>query len=292
MCYMCDIVANLLSVGEIVKNDNVIIFSKNGCKVYDSSRKVIATGSLVNNMFKLDKVQSSNFVVENGFACVNTATHTKSMTDAILLHRRLGHASFSNKIFLKAFGQKVKDLKCVTCIKGKQTKLPFPSGNNRTTRILELVHSDVCGPMSVNSIGGKRYFVTFIDDFSRKCFVYVIAQKNQVLKCFKDFKLLVEGQCELKIKTLRSDNGGEYINDNFDKFLLDNGIIHQKSTAYSPQQNGLAERMNRTLIEKVRCMLIDATLTLGFWAEAVQTAAFIINNIPCKGINNESPEDL
>lgn len=290
--YVPDIVANLLSVGQIVKNDNVVVFHKNGCEVYDSSRKVIATGSVMNNMFKLDKARSSNSLIEKEQACVNIATRTKSMNNAILLHRRLGHASFSNDIFLKTFGQKVKDLKCVTCIKGKQTRLPFPHSVNRATRILELIHSDVCGPMSVNSIGGKKYFVTFIDDFSRKCFVYVISQKNQVFRCFKDFKLLVEGQMELKIKTLRTDNGGEYLNNDFKRFLIDNGIVHQTSTAYTPQQNGLAERMNRTIVEKVRCMLIDAALTLGFWAEAVQTAVFVINNIICKGNDNKTPEEL
>lgn len=290
--YVPDIVANLLSVGQIVKNDNVVIFHKNGCEVYDPSRKVIATGSFVNNLFKLNKAQSSNFSIGNELACVNSATRTKNMNNAILLHRRLGHASFSNSIFLKNFGQKVKELKCITCVKGKQSKLPYPSSDTRATKILELIHSDVCGPMSVNSSSGKRYFVTFIDDFSKKCFVYVIAQKNQVFKCFKDFKLLVEGQTELKIKTLRSDNGGEYVNNAFATFLLENGIVHQKSTPYSPQQNGLAERMNRTIIEKVRCMLIDANLMLRFWAEAVMTAVFIINNIPCKGNNDKSPEEL
>lgn len=288
--FVPDIVANLLSVGQIVKNDNVVIFHKNGCEVYDPSRKVIATGTLVNNMFKL--VKSSNSSFENGFACGDIATRKRYVNDAILLHRRLGHVSMNNEIFLKVFGRKMKDFKCVVCIKGKQTKLPFPSSDNRATRILELIHSDVCGPMSINSIGGKRYFVTFIDDFSRKCFVYMIAHKNQVLKCFKEFKLFVEGQMEVKIKSLRTDWGGEYINNDFDKFLLENGISHQKSAVYSPQQNGLAERMNRTIIEKVRCMLIDAALSLGFWAEAVQTAVFILNNIPCRGNNNKSPEEF
>lgn len=282
--YVPDIVANLLSVGQIVKNDNVVIFSKNGCEVYDSSRKVIATGSFVNNMFKLNKEQSANSSNENGFACVNA----KSMNNAILLHRQLGHVSFTNDIFLNNSDIRLKNLS----VKGKQSRLPFSSSEKRATKILELIHSGVCGPMSVNSMSGKRYFVPFIDDFSRKCFIYTISQKNQVFKCFKDFKLMVEGQSNLKIKTLRTDYGGEYMNNIFETFLLDNGITHQRSTPYTPQQNGLAERFNRTIVEKVRCMLIDAALSLAFWAQAVQTSVLIINNIPCKGNDNKTPEEL
>ncbi|KAJ6643737.1 hypothetical protein Bhyg_08702, partial [Pseudolycoriella hygida] len=104
--YVPDIVVNLLSVGQIVKNDNIMIFHKNGCEVYDSSRNVIATGSRINNMFKLDKVRLMPSSIENGFACIDNASSANFLNNAILLHRRLGHASFSNAIFLKKIGHK------------------------------------------------------------------------------------------------------------------------------------------------------------------------------------------
>lgn len=145
---------------------------------------------------------------------------------------------------------------------------------------MELVHSDVCGPFSQRSFSGARYFVSFIDDYSRKLFVYALKSKSEVFAKFLEFKNKVENELELNIKFFRSDNGTEFVNKNFMEYFVKHGITHQKSAPYSPQQNGLAERMNRTIIEKVRCMLMDADITKQFWAEAVYAAVDIINFLP------------
>lgn len=161
----------------------------------------------------------------------------------------------------------------------------------RAKKLLEIIHSDVCGPMSVNSLGNKRFFVTFIDDCSRKTFVYVIGKKSDVFECFANFKALVENQTERKIKIIRTDGGLEYCNYKFNELCASNGILHQTTAPYSPQQNGLAERMNRTIIEKVRCMLADAELSKGFWAEAINTAVKIINLIS-NSVSKVSPDEI
>lgn len=109
---------------------------------------------------------------------------------------------------------------------------------------------------------------------------------------FVDFKNYAENQTECKVKMLRSDNGTEFVNKLFEDFCAKNGIIQQKTVPYTPQQNGLAERMNRTLLDRVRCMLIDSGLSRGFWAEAVHAAVRIINSVPCKGTKDKSPEEL
>ena len=149
----------------------------------------------------------------------------------------------------------------------------------------------MCGPLSVKSISGFKYFVTFIDDFSRKIFLYPIKEKSDVYNEFIKFKNLVENQHSRKIKILRTDNGTEYCNNKFKSFLTNCGIIHQTSTPYTPQQNGISERYNRTIIERVRCMLLDADLNKTFWAEAATTAAYLLNRIPCRS-DAVTPEEM
>ena len=126
---------------------------------------------------------------------------------------------------------------------------PFRSRNGKHEELFGLIHSDVCGPFEENAIGGYRYFVTFIDDKSRYTVVYLIHTKSEVLQKFKNFEALVGNKYQRPIKILRSDNGGEYLSKDFDEFLKVKGIEKQFSVAYTPQQNGVAERMNRTLVE-------------------------------------------
>lgn len=168
---------------------------------------------------------------------------------------------------------------------------PFPTEGSRAQNALELIHSDVCGPMEVSSLGGARYFVTFIDDFTRKVFIYILTKKSEVFEKFKEFKALVENKLGFNIKTLRTDNGNEYLSNDFQHFLKRSGISHQTSAPYTPQQNGLAERMNRTLLERARCMLLNAKLQKQYWAEAVTTAAYITNRCPTRVLDYLTPEE-
>jgi transposase InsO family protein len=147
----------------------------------------------------------------------------------------------------------------------------------RASKLLELVHNDVCGPMKTTSRGGAQYFVTFINEFSRKTHVYLLRAKGEVFDKFKKYKALVENQTSKKIKTLRSDNGGEFVSKKFDNFLHECGIQRQTSAPYTPQQNGVANRTNRTIMECARSMILAQALDLEFWAEAVNTAVYINN---------------
>jgi hypothetical protein len=161
----------------------------------------------------------------------------------------------------------------------------------RATKPLEIVHSDVCGPMRTTSLGGARYFVTYIDDFSRKVWVYLLKSKGECLEKFKEFKALVETQSEHKIKVFRSDNGGEYISKGFQGFLKAHGIEKQTFTPYRPQQNGVAERANRTLVEMARSMLHAQNLKKSLWAEAVVNAAYTRNQCPSRALLSITPEE-
>lgn len=162
----------------------------------------------------------------------------------------------------------------------------------KTTEVLELIHSDVMGPMQQASKGGARYIVTFIDDFSRYVHVFLLPSKTQVFTCFVEFKNLVEMQTGARVKCLRSDNGTEYINKRFRSFCSSYGIVQQTSAPYSPQQNGLAERMNRTIVEMARSMVHYMGLDLEWWGEAVNAAVYTINRLPNTARTSVSPFEV
>ncbi|KAH9650170.1 Integrase catalytic domain-containing protein [Citrus sinensis] len=175
---------------------------------------------------------------------------------------------------------------------GKKTRVKFGTANHDTREILEYVHSDVWGPTKTASIGGSHYFVTFVDDFSRRVWVYTMRAKDEVLEIFVKWKKLVETQTGRKIKVLRSDNGGEYTSDPFLQVCQNEGIKRHFTVRHTPQQNSVAERMNRTLLEKVRCMLSNAGLDKRFWAEAVSYASHLVNRLPSAAIGGKTPMEM
>ena len=160
------------------------------------------------------------------------------------------------------------------------SRYPFkPVGVIKSTRKLKLVHSDVCGLMPTESFNGKRYFVTFIDDYSRCVKVYFMKHKSEVLQKFKEFEGAATNEADCRIGTWRTDNAGEYTSSEFEEFFKSKGIKHESSVVHSPQQNGVSERMNRTLLESARAMMYHAGLSKTFWAEAVNTAAYTRNRV-------------
>ena len=150
--------------------------------------------------------------------------------------------------------------------------------------MLELVHSNVCELNGVLTRGGKRYFITFIDDFSRFTYVYLMRNKDESFDMFKRYKNEVENKKDRKIKILRSDRGGEYFPNDFSMFCEEHGIIHQSSAPYIAQQNGLAKRKNRTLVDIVNAMILSVELLFNLWGEALLTVCRVHNRVPSKKI--------
>ncbi|XP_075101611.1 uncharacterized protein LOC142177049 [Nicotiana tabacum] len=157
---------------------------------------------------------------------------------------------------------------------------------------LELVHTDVRGPSPVTSLGGLRYYVTFIDNSTKKVWVYFSKNKSNVFFTFKRWKAEVENQTSLKLKCLKSDNEGEYDSQELKAFCSENGIRMIKTVPETPEQNGVAERMNRTLNERARSMRINSGLPKYFWAEAVNTTTYLINKGPSIPLYFEIPEEV
>ena len=173
--------------------------------------------------------------------------------------------------------------KCETCLAGKIASTPFTKSETRSTE-MEIIHADVCDPMRCNSLGSARYFITFIDDRSRWCEVHFMRTEAEVFDKFKEFKNLVENQIGHKIKALQSDNGRE--------FLKAAGIKRCLTVPHTPQQNGVAERINRTLIESALCLLIESGLPSSFWAEAMATANHVRNRCVTKSLPKGTPYEV
>ena len=150
--------------------------------------------------------------------------------------------------------------------------------------MLELVHTDVCGPMSTQAKGGYEYFITFTDDYSRYGYVYLMKRKSEPIEKFKEFRVEVENQLGKHIKAIQSNHGGEYLLGDFKDYLTQNGIVSRLTAPGTPQQNGVAERRNKTLLEMVRSMMSYPTLSISFWGYALNTAIHLLNLVPSKSV--------
>jgi hypothetical protein len=180
---------------------------------------------------------------------------------------------------------------CKGCAIGKNIKKPFPSSNNRSKEILDLIHSDVCGLMPVKSLGGSLYYIIFIDNYSRKTWLYLLKTKDEVFSKFQEFKAEIENLTNKKIKTLRTDNGGEYTSKEFVAFYKSTGIRRELTVPHNPQQNGVAERKNRSIEETVKALLNDQGLSMFLWGEAAMTAIYVQNRSPHRILKDMTPEE-
>jgi hypothetical protein len=180
---------------------------------------------------------------------------------------------------------------CRGCALGKFAKASFPSSDTRSAGILDLVHTDVCGPMTRRSLSGCEYNLTFIDDYSRKTWIYFLKAKSEIFTRFQEFRALVENQSGKRIKVLRSNNGGEYSSRWFVDFCAQHGIRRQMTVPYNPQQNGVAERKNRAITDAARSMLHEQSLPLYLWVEACATAVYLQNMSPNRILGKMTPEE-
>lgn len=285
--YVPELSTNLMSVAKITDYGYTVIFQKNQALIKNSSGKTVIKANRENDLYymKFDEVEKVNAVEEND-------------TNIMKWHKKLGHLNESDlnaaskKKLIKGLEIKEKEKlgDCETCLKGKMTRLPFNTSDGiKTKEPLEILHTDVCGPMQAETFAGSRYFVTFIDDFTRYCCVYFMKNKSEVFQIFKEYKNMAENLLKHKIKHLQSDNGTEYLNKDFNDFLRQNGIQRRLTSPYTPQSNGLAERKNRTLVEKARCLMIESSVPEKLWADAIHTANYITNRCPTKALNGQTP---
>jgi transposase InsO family protein len=239
---------------------------------------------------------------ENGL-CKLKGHSEAAMTHAIensceLWHRRLAHINYKALPYICKAVTGLPELNvdhegvCNGCAQGKNIKNLFPKRDSKAEGVLELIHSDVCGPMPSSSMTGYVYCVSFIDDYSRKTWVYFLKSKDEVFSKFKEFKALIENLSERKIKILRSDNGGEYTSKKFVNLCKDVGIKRELTTPYNPQQNGVAKRKNRTIMEVVKTMIHDQDLPICLWAEAAMATVYVQNRLSHSALGFDAPEEM
>jgi len=184
-----------------------------------------------------------------------------------------------------------KNDECEACILGKHCKSVFPKSSTIYEKCFDLIHSDVWTSPCL-SRENHKYFVTFIDEKSKFTWLTLLPSKDRVLEAFTNFQTYVTNHYDAKIKILRSDNGGEYTSHTFKQHLNKHGIIHQTSCPYTPQQNGVAERKNRHLMEVARAMMFHTNVPKHFWSDAVVSASYLINRTPTKILLDSSPFEV
>jgi hypothetical protein len=209
-----------------------------------------------------------------------------------LWHRRLGHPSFRYllKLFPSLFlKNNVSSFHCDSCLLAKHHRTSFHPSFNKSSVPFSIIHSDVWGPSRVTNRSNTKWFVSFIDDCTRVSWVYLLKEKSEVISIFQSFHQMILTQFNTRVQVLRSDNGGEYFKKELSAYFHAYGIIHQTSCVDTPQQNGVAERKNRHLLEVARSLMFAMSVPKSFWGDAVRTAAYLINRMPSKVLQFQTP---
>ncbi|GJX45834.1 putative ribonuclease H-like domain-containing protein [Tanacetum coccineum] len=263
-------------------------------KLLDESQ-VVLRAPRKDDVYSLDL---KNIIPSGGLTCLYA---NATADESKLWHRRLGHVNFKNinklvkghlvrGLPLKVF---VNDHTCVACKKDKQHKASCKAKLERIIRkTLELLHMDLFRHVSVESINKKSYCLVVTDYFSRFSWVFFLATKDETPEILCKFIIGLENQLNHNVKIIRCDNGTEFRNHAMNEFYAKKGIKREFSVAKSPQQNGVAERKNRTLIEAARTMLADSLLPIPFWAEVVNTAYYVLNRVLVTKPKNKTPYEL
>jgi hypothetical protein len=246
-------------------------------------------------IFKNNKLITTVYTNDENLFTLNTSSmknkdYNINNVDLKLWHARLGHYYNQNlQKFLENNNikeEKNDNINCEDCKISKLKKKPFNKTINKSSSPLQVVHSDIVGPLKPSpSFSGYKYYITFIDDFSRKCWVYLLKHKSEAVQKFIEFHKLMKNTCNYNVKEVRSDNGLEYNNSNFINYLKNNGIIFNHSTPGNPQQNGRAERINQTLDNCAKTLLSAAKLSPILWDEAIKCACILYNLNPHQEIN-------
>ncbi|KAJ9555801.1 hypothetical protein OSB04_010415 [Centaurea solstitialis] len=291
---------NLLSVSQVCDKKFGVFFTDTECLILAPGYKIDESKVMLRTPRK-DNVYCLDIEDASSLSSLNCLFSKASVSESSLWHRRMCHMNFKNMNLLvknnlvrglpaKEFSS---DDHCVACLKGKQHKNSHKSKEvNTISSPLQLLHMDLFGPTNVMSIGKKSYCLVIVDDYSRFTWVYSLRTKDETSGLIKPFVTRVENKTNLRVKVIRSDNGTEFKNADLNSFCEEKGIERQYSAPRTPQQNGVAERRNRTLIEAARTMLADSKLPITFWAEAVNTACYVQNRVLIVKSKGKTPYEL
>ncbi|GJS29787.1 putative ribonuclease H-like domain-containing protein [Tanacetum coccineum] len=292
---------NLFSVSQICDKKNSVLFTEIKCVILSPDFKLLDENQVwlkvprQNNMYSFDL---KNVVPSEGLTCLFVKA---TLDESNLWHRRLGHINFKtmNKLMrgnlVRGLPSKIfeNDHSCVACQKRKQHKASCKTKLvSSISQPLQLLHMDLFGLTFVKSLNKKMYCLVVTNDFSRFSWVFFLASKDETSEILKTFITGIENQINHRVKIIKCDNGTEFKNSEMNQLCKMKGIKREFSVARTSQQNGVAERKNRTLIEAARTMLADSLLPTTFWAEAVNTACCVHNRVLVTKPHNKTPYEL
>lgn len=278
---------NIISIGQLDEIGCPTLVKDGKMTVRDQNRRIIAQAPRLRNRLYVVHLKIERPI------CL--AAHAKE--DAWIWHARFGHQGFDglNKLATKGMVRglpaiaHVEEL-CEACLAGKHRRAPFPQvAKYRATAPLELVHGDLCGPISPATPGGNRYFLLLVDDFSRFMWIKLLRTKDEAADAIRRFQASAEVESRHTLRVFRTDRGGEFTATEFMGWCADHGIKRHLTAPYSPQQNGVVERRNQTVVGTARCMLKGATMPARFWGEAVTTAVFLLNRSFARSVEGRTP---
>ncbi|GJX98303.1 retrovirus-related pol polyprotein from transposon TNT 1-94 [Tanacetum coccineum] len=271
---------NLFFIGKFCDSNLEVSFCQHTCFIHNLEGVDLLTGSRGNNLYTLSL---GDIMASSPICLLSKASKTKSW----LWHQRLSHLNFSAINHLARQGlvrglpklKFEKDHLCSACAMGKSKKKPHkPKSEDTNYEKLYLLHIDLCGPMHVSSVNGKKYILVIVDDYYRFTWVKYLRSKDEVLDFIIKFLKMIQLRLKVPVRRIRIDNEIEFVNHTLREYYEKVGISHETSVARSPQQNGIVERRNRMLIEVARTMLIYVKAPLFLWAEAVATACYTKNH--------------
>lgn len=278
--------SNIISLGQLEEGGCRGVLENGALTLFDAERQLLARVPRKNRMYTLSLKLATP-------VCLLT----KADDEAWRWHERFGHLNFRSlhDMSLKHMVEGMPLVNhveqfCQGCSLGKHHRAPFPRASAfRAERGFELVHGDLCGPITPTTTTGKRYFLLIVDDYSRYMWVEMLRSKDEAFKCFKKIKAAVENELDVKLKAFRIDREGEFNSDEFTSYCVELGIRRDTTAPYTPQQNGVVERRNRTVVEMARSMLKSKGVPAHFWAEAIKTAVHVLNRAPTRALDGMTP---
>ncbi|GJV05723.1 putative ribonuclease H-like domain-containing protein [Tanacetum coccineum] len=293
---------NLFSVSQICDKKNKVLFTDKECLVLTKEFQLPENSQVVLRVPRRHNLYSFNLTEIQPERDINCLLAKASSDESTKWHRRMAHVNFKNINKLAKHGLVnglpsklfTNEHNCVACNKGKQHKASYKAITAVSTisEPLQLLYMDLFGPTSIRSIDHKYYSLVVTDDLSRFSWVFFLGTKDETYSILKDFVTFIENQLNKKVKAIRCDNGTEFKNSKLIELCGSKGIKRDYSNARTPQQNRVAERKNRTLIEAARTMLADSKLPTMFWTEAVSTACYVLNRVLVTRPHNKTPYEL
>jgi hypothetical protein len=283
--------ANIISVGQLDEAGYEVHIRTGKMDIREPGGRLLA---------RIERKQSRLYVLDVNIAQRATCLSARVEAEARRWHTRLGHVNMPvlrqmpNQELVRGmpFLEQVERV-CEACMTEKQRHTAFPDQAAwRAEHGLELVHGDLCGPISPATPSGNSYFLLLVDDHSRYMWISTLVSKNQAIAAIMDFQARAAGESGHKLSMLRTDKGGDFTSKQFTEYCVQEGVQRQLTVPYFPQQNGVIERHNAMVVGAARSKLKEMGLPGWFWGEAVTTAVYLLNRVPCKAANGKAPFEV